>query len=703
MNVSKIYNFNVIKSGVAPFGENVSGETRNYAEERRRSEKKASDFLKGAVTVSAVILAAAYAAKHGVFRRSPKPQAQQVTKPVEPQVTESIQEIFARRSPVAQTPAKYTRVEVPVEGNRAERLSRNSIDDLIPVSLVDIQRYKKCKNSSEKSVFWREFQNNVANMSYRRQYEALSCFLDFIKTIDPSEVTATPVLRSLKRDNYERFMQKIMEFTEANPDYHKVFWKDEVKYADNYKKYLSGGEKLDLAVRDVIFPPVGSEGFADTSLRNDFCRNSLHLISTLPEDKQISELKSYFDFIKKVGSDRLKGISILNMRYFSQNNLESVREAAAAFANENPGFKHSIIEALSGEFIDYSKKSTVFADEIKAFLFGPAKDGNYVNLGRRAAFFTNSENYIAKQSPENQVGEFKKYLDFIRSIDAEQVKDSILFIPGKFAGENNLKIAQEAINFAKNNPQYKDTIVSNLVSYEPDAAFALRLSGSKFRLDAGDYEYNMHADNIIKIRRMLMDSGLVCDTKTRLKNRQDWLDQGFSSVNQYMLGFQYSPKITDIRRAAFEYDMKQGITRAEADEFIEMLTSADTIIKKRSMADVLEELNKENIPSDKAQNLFNQLIENKSRVRQKAAEVDWSQVAEDKIQPTTEWLENSIAEINSGSDKVYQEFEQMGLSRERAETMLQALTTPIEHTNTELKYGMTLDEMIAKINNSVIS
>ena len=136
---------------------------------------------------------------------------------------------------------------------------------------------------------------------------------------------------------------------------------------------------------------------------------------------------------------------------------------------------------------------------------------------------------------------------------------------------------------------------------------------------------------------------------------------------------------------------------------IEMLTSADTIIKKRSMADVLEELNKENIPSDKAQNLFNQLIENKSRVRQKAAEVDWSQVAEDKIQPTTEWLENSIAEINSGSDKVYQEFEQMGLSRERAETMLQALTTPIEHTNTELKYGMTLDEMIAKINNSVIS
>lgn len=702
MNVSKIYNFNVSKSGVAPFGEGISNEPRNYAEERRRSQKKASDFLKGAVTVSAVILAAAYAAKHGLFRRPPKVQPQINVKPPEPEITETIQEIFAKREPVPQIPTKYTQKEVPVEGSRADRLGRNYIEDLIPASLVDIPLYKKCKNSNEKSMFWRDFQNKVANMSYSRQYEALSCFLDFIKNIDPKEITTSPVSRSLKRDNYERFMAKIMDFTQENPQYNDVFLKDEVEFADNYVKYLNGGERLDSLLRDFIFPPAGSKNFTDIRLRNNFCKNSLHYISTLPEDKQLQEFKNYLEFIKKVGAERLQGISIINMRYFSQNNLEDVRKEAAAFANANPEFKQSVVEALSAEFTDYSKKGTIFPEEINAFLFGPIKGGNYVNTGRRAAFFTNSENYIAKQSPENQLAEFKKYLEFIRTIDAEQVRDSILFIPGKYAGENNIKIAQEAIDFAKNNPQYKDTIMSNLVAYEPDAAFGLRLTGCQFKLDANDYEYNMHAENIINIRKMLMDSGLVCDEKTRMKNRKDWFDIGLPSPNQYMLGFQYSPKAADIRRVAFEYDIKQGLTRAEADELIEVL-SADNSIKKRSMSDILEELKKENISSDKAQNLFNQLIENKSKIRQKIAEVNWSMVAEDKRQITMNWLENCIDEINSDSDKIYQEFEQIGVERKRAETLLRALTTPVERTNTEIKYGMTLKEMIEKINNSVIS
>ncbi len=822
MNVSKIYNFNVTKSGVAPFGESISTEPRNYAEERRRSQKKASDFLKGALTVSAVILATTYGIKHGVFRRPPKPQPKPVKKPVEPVVTETIQEIFAKREPVPQIPIRYTQREVPVENNRADRLRRNSIDHLIPVSLVDTAKYAKCKDQDSKNAFWLDFRNKVGDMSYYRQYEALGCFCDFIKTLEPGEVTVTPVSERLKLDNYERFMKRILDFVEKNPKYHEVFLEDEVKYANNYKKFIENSSRLDSRLKNLIFPPVGSKEFADTRYRNNFCRNSMHLISSLPEDKQLEEFKIYLEFIKQIGADKLQGIRIFSLRGISQRNLDSIRKEVtalaksdskfkpavietlseeytnysvkcpefqdeikafifdptkkddylnkrrrndffmssknyiisqpqekqveefknylefikqigvenlqgvkffrfdglpensldgirkelSAFAKSNPEFKPAVIEVLSEEYTNYSVKCPEFSDEIKALVFGSNKDGKYINTGHIAAFFTNSENYIVKQSPERQVEEFKNYLEFIKNLGSERVKNSILFIPGKYADENNVKIAEEAINFAKNNPEFKDTITRNLIAYEPDHSFSISkkdLSHKEiFEMDINNPRYIMHADNIMKIRKMLMDSGIVLSEDVRLKNRQDWLAIGMPTSNHYMDVFQYSSKIVDMRRAAFELDMKQGITRAEADEMIDIL-SADTSVKKRSMSDILEELKKENISSDKAQNLFNQLIENKSKVRQKIAEVNWSMVAEDKRQTTVDWLENCIDEINSGSDKIYQEFEQMGLTRKRAETMLRALTTSIERTNTEVKYGMTLDEMIAKINNSVIS
>ena len=706
MNVSKIYNFNVTKSGVAPFGENISTEPRNYAEERRRSQKKASDFLKGALTVSAVILATTYGIKHGVFRRPPKPQPKPVKKPVEPVVTETIQEIFAKREPVPQIPIRYTQREVPVENNRADRLRRNSIDHLIPVSLVDTAKYAKCKDQDSKNAFWLDFRNKVGDMSYYRQYEALGCFCDFIKTLEPGEVTVTPVSERLKLDNYERFMKRILDFVEKNPKYHEVFLEDEVKYANNYKKFIENSSRLDSRLKNLIFPPVGSKEFADTRYRNNFCRNSMHLISSLPEDKQLEEFKIYLEFIKQIGADKLQGIRIFSLRGISQRNLDSIRKEVTALAKSDSKFKPAVIETLSEEYTNYSVKCPEFSDEIKALVFGSNKDGKYINTGHIAAFFTNSENYIVKQSPERQVEEFKNYLEFIKNLGSERVKNSILFIPGKYADENNVKIAEEAINFAKNNPEFKDTITRNLIAYEPDHSFSISKKDVShkeiFEMDINNPRYIMHADNIMKIRKMLMDSGIVLSEDVRLKNRQDWLAIGMPTSNHYMDVFQYSSKIVDMRRAAFELDMKQGITRAEADEMIDIL-SADTSVKKRSMSDILEELKKENISSDKAQNLFNQLIENKSKVRQKIAEVNWSMVAEDKRQTTVDWLENCIDEINSGSDKIYQEFEQLGLTRKRAETMLRALTTSIERTNTEVKYGMTLDEMIAKINNSVIS
>ena len=922
MDVSKINTFNVTRPGVTPFGENNFDANKKLLEERKRSEKQATEFLKGAAAVSAVILAAAYAAKHGVFRRKPKEQKTSVTKPVENEIKETFEELWAKRNPVKQIPAKFTKQEVPVEGERSERLKRNSIDHLIPAPLIDYSKYNKCKTPTEKESFWLSVKDRIGNMSYYRQYQALPEFLNFIKTLDPNEVKTTPISEKLKLDNLDRFMLRIIDFTEENPQFKPLFKEDKIKYADNYFNYIKGGQKLDAELRDIIFPlpdsdyallnlktnffnntenqllflplekqvesfknyldfikslgaeriqnssifslnkfsreivpqikdlsfgivkespefkpvifngikddyldytkdcgeytkeireaifplpaqridfnrnsgqefcqnslnkiletpydkqldefknylgvlkeigadrvngvkifelnkfsgenmikikdeafkflkenpefrpsiidsikddyldytkdcgaytrelreaifplpdkdsasvsgygsafcrnslntilsmpverqieefknylnviksvgadrvkdikivsvngfkpeiaagikeetvrfgnenpefkqilvrnlaeeytdytkdagvwskeikevvfpPADSAEAADTRLRNDFFKSSMRRIADQPDDKQVEAFKNYLGFVKELDADRVQGAKLFDLKYFSQNNLEKIRKEAADFANANPAFKPSVVDALSGEFIDYTRKCQEFPEEIKSYIFSPLKEGKSINSGQRAAFFTNSAAHIANLPAEKQLEAFREYLDFIKSIGAEQVKNSILFIPGKFAGENNLKIAEESINFAKNNPQFKDTILSNLVAYEPDREFGTRLAYSKFKLDQNDSEYNQHADNIINIRKMLTKSGLKCDEKTRVKNRQDWLDTGSPSPNRYILGFQYSPKITDIRYAAFEYDMAHGITREEADSMIKYLKAID--------------------------------------------------------------------------------------------------------------------------------
>ena len=474
MNVSKINIFNVKRQGVSPFGGDTPAvvSNRELWEQQEERSKKATKFLKSAGVVSAAILAVAYAGRAGVFRNlGQKKVKEEVVKPVVEEVTETIEEIFAKKEPVKQIPAKFSVQEVPVEGERSERLKRTSVDMKKVAEIFDFSVYKKCKNDADKVVFWQNFRSAVEDLSYEYQYDLIPQYLKFISELAPEELDVSFLSHNLKRDNFERYIIGISEFTKQHPEYTEVFKDSKARFANNYINYLRQVDNLDKEVRDIVFPVI--------------------------------------------------------------------------------------------------------------------TDGKFSNNYYRSAVFTNSDNLIARKPKEKQVEEFKKYLDFLKFIGIDRVKNSILFKLGKFSQDekinNNIKMAEEAINFAKKNPEFNDIIVDNLIAYEPDTNFAKELVYNKFGAIKLNHEnkeieeytnrYNNHVDTIIQLRKMLTASGLKCDAKARLKNRQDWFNIQEPSINKYTLGFQFSPKISDIRYAAFEYDMKQGITKDEADMMIKHLTA----------------------------------------------------------------------------------------------------------------------------------
>ncbi len=473
MNVSKINIFNVKRQGVSQF----SGDTphvvnnRELWEQQEERSEKATKFLKSAGVLSAAVLAVAYAGRAGVFRNIGRKKVEpEVVKPVVKEVTETIEEIFAKKEPVKQVPATFTVQEVPVEGKRSERLKRTSVNMEKVAELFDFSTYKKCKSDEEKDAFWRNFRSTVDGLSYEYQYDLIPQYIKFISGLTPEEMNVSFLSHSLKRDNFERYIISVSEFAKQHPEFTEVFREAKARFANNYVNYTRQMDNLDKEVRDIVFPPV--------------------------------------------------------------------------------------------------------------------TDAKYQYAPYRVAFFTNSDNLIARRPKEKQVEEFKKYLDFLKFIGIDRVKNSILFTLGKFAKDdkinNNIKMAEEAIQFVKKNPEFNDVIVDNLVAYELDDDFAKQLVYNKFGAKKFDNEnkeieeytnrYNSHVDTIIQLRKMLTESGLKCGEKTRMKNRQDWFNVKEPSINKYTLGFQFSPKIADIRYAAFEYDMKQGITREEADMMIKHLT-----------------------------------------------------------------------------------------------------------------------------------
>ena len=304
-------------------------------------------------------------------------------------------------------------------------------------------------------------------------------------------------------------------------------------------------------------------------------------------DKVAFLIPQYIKFISGLAPEELD-VSFLSHN-LKRDNFERYIISISEFAGQHPEYTEVFKDAkvrFANNYVNYTRQTDNLDKEVRNIIFPPVTNSEYQCAPYRAAFFTNSDNLIARKPKDKQVEEFKKYLDFLKFIGVDRVKNSILFTLGKFAKDdkidNNIKMAGEAIEFVKKNPEFNDVIVDNLVAYELDDDFAKQLVYNNFGAKKMNHEnkeieeytnrYNNHIDTIIQLRKMLTAAGLKCDEKTRMKNRQDWFNVKEPSINKYTLGFQFSPKIADIRYAAFEYDMKQGITREEADMMIKHLT-----------------------------------------------------------------------------------------------------------------------------------
>lgn len=588
MNVSKINVLNVNKTGVSLF----RGDAPVHSEKDDKKAKTSSstNFLYGAGIVSAGIIAAAWAARAGMFAKSAKKAGETVSQETS-QIVDTVKDVLKDREIVKQIPAKFITAEVPIRPSRAERLKANAIDTEALKANINYSKYAKAVTPEKKDAFFKEIASRIYNMTYEEQYEELEQFFKFIKGLKPEEVKFPIDLNSLKRDNAVRFMRDIVKFTDENPNYKDVFIKTYTTIADN--------------------------------------------------------------------------------------------------------------------LTDVSKYSAEFGKEIREAVFGP-KAGSH---GIKAAFFTNTENKIAAMPYDEKVLEFKKYLEFIKTLEPKDIENHILFTPGKFDWDKNVEIAKEAIEFVKVNPQYKNTIVNNLLSYEPDIDFAKKLAYAKFeRTDALAVHYDKHVDNIISIRKLLTKSGLKCDENARMKNRQDWLDIGLHTPNQYTLGFQYSPRLPEIRRAAFEYDMMNGISRKEADEMIKRLSSDKSVVKKELNV-IVDELAKDGIPKDKSESLLKRIVADNDTLKQKAAavknEIKNLNIADEKARETAvqfiyEQASKDTGIIQNRLNNTYRELKNLGITEDKIDYLLKQLTSNLTKTETERLYGLTLSQMIEQINAAVI-
>ena len=350
------------------------------------------------------------------------------------------------------------------------------------------------------------------------------------------------------------------------------------------------------------------------------------------------------------------------------------------------------------------KKREIVPEKLQYFI-DYSKFGNAKTEVQKAAFFTNCMNRINNLSYEEQFEEFQGFLKFIKTLDPESVKNKILFTLGKFKRDNNERFAKEALDFAKENQAYKNTILSNLVAYETDGNFARELASTWFhKTDNLAKRYDKHVDNLINIRKLLTKSGMKCDERTRIKNRQDWINIGYHSPNTYMLGFKYSEKAPEIRKAAFEYDMMNGISKSEAEFLIKQLSEKDTFVVQKSVKELSSELQTHGVPAERAEALINQLNSETLELRKKEAEYlkDFStdNATKEMQEKLREQLTNLYADENLPES--YKELAGYGISRKQADFMIRELNSTITKSETQNMYGMTLDEMINKINNSIV-
>lgn len=338
---------------------------------------------------------------------------------------------------------------------------------------------------------------------------------------------------------------------------------------DDYAERFAEDEIDPLRLKS-IFDYTKFDINSDSFTQSKFYSQITSELQKMSYEDQYDEFKFLMEFLGNSDSSKLKGTVHIDFNGFKRDNAEKCKKEFTALLDKKPELKDTI-------FRKYMLQKYLEGCNYETF-------DKLSNYGERAAFFTNTFNKIIK-SGDNLDSEFNKFLDFIKTLQPEKIKNAILFTIGSFPTNKNLDIAKKVISFAKENPQYSDVMVRRLLAYTPDFDFSEKLANAKFRpYQEIQWSYDTHVENMINIRRELLNSGLKCDKTTRQLLRDDWLNPDDCFYNKFNLAFQYSPRLPEVKKVSFEYDISHGLTENEAEELIETITANNNTCKNSTMA-----------------------------------------------------------------------------------------------------------------------
>lgn len=417
----------------------------------------------------------------------------------------------------------------------------------------------------EKRGFFADYLNRIYGMSYNDQQKGIDTLFEALKKQDLKtfDWNCLPRNEKFKEDNYNRFVNKINEVTSQIPELNNtVFYKFRTQEALNkedfsfYKKLKSETDK------------------------SAFLNTYIHKIYGMSEEDQQKAFDAVLKAVKEENPKTFAWNFSILPQYLKGENHNKFIEAIDKLTEERPELNKTVF---------YRYRVAKAQDENNYSIYNILKTN-----GEKAAFFTNISNKLTKLDKEDLDEEFTKYLDFIKTIPAKDLPNSILFNIGEFKGNNNIYVAQKVIKFAQENPEYQDIMLRHLVKYTPDSEFMKELTHQPIRTqdprilsveenrrawsepgrrtEDNKDAYDKHIENAINIRNLLTKLELKCQNIARTINRADWFNPKNYNFNNLDVIFADYAKINNIRKAAFKYDMMNGVSRQEADKMIKHLT-----------------------------------------------------------------------------------------------------------------------------------
>jgi len=422
------------------------------------------------------------------------------------------------------------------------------------------------KTKEEKSGFFSRFLDRIYGMQYHDQQKGMDTLLEALTKQDLKTFTwnCLPRPDKLHGDNYGRFINSINEISSQIPEMNNtVFYKLRMKEA--------------LDKEDFSF----YKNLKTETDKKEFLNSYMHKIYGMSSDDQPKAFDAVLTAVKEENPKTFKWNFRLLPQYLKNDNHKKFIDAINKLTAEKPElndtvfYTYRIAEALEkNDYSIYRKLKTE---------------------GEQAGFLTNIYNKLTRVNADNLESEFSKYLDFIKTIPKHNLKHKILFNIGEFAPDKNINIAKMAIQFAKDNPEYSDIMVRHLVKYTPDKTFMQELTHQPIstqdtrilhnennlrawcepgkRTEGNKKTYDKHIENAIKIRNLLIESGLKADKHARIINRADWFNPQNYNFNKLDVIFADYPNIHKLRKSAFKYDLMNGILKQDADEMIKYLTS----------------------------------------------------------------------------------------------------------------------------------